>query len=401
MKITQNIRLNKTKIKIQISSLYFSSFISEIIFLLLISNPLSCWSTGISTYILGDSIQIDDVRDKWLFNVSDGVDKVKRGVKRGVKRLQEVDTLYIQPNLYNYAAMVQNTNYWQKYRFTAEDNRGNHQQIEISPRSSFKIGPYFGWRWLFLGYTFDVGNIGKATQNTEFSLSLYSAKIGGDLVIIRNKSDFEIGNTKGFRGVNRNQLKGTPFNGLKAYSTMVNIYYIFNHRKFSYPAAYAQSTIQRISAGSFILGLRYDHHKIHFDYRQLPQSLLFTPGGNELLMDEMKMDKIHYYNASLSFGYSYNWVIARNLLLNLSLTPAIGYKKTKGEPWEKDVLIDDIKSFNIDFTSRAGLVWNNSKYYIGTSFINYIYGYNRGYFNLRNSISYLNFYVGFNFHQRK
>ena len=68
---------------------------------------------------------------------------------------------------------------------------------------------------------------------------------------------------------------------------------------------------------------------------------------------------------------------------------------------EKEVLIDDIRSLNFDFTTRAGLVWNNSKYYIGTSFINYIYGYNRGYFNLRNSISYLNFYVGFNFHQRK
>ena len=373
------------------------STFSFVVLTLFINFPISVLGTNLRVSLnYFDTIKSQKFIEGVYSTVSEGVSQVKRNVKR----LDEVDTLYIQPNLYNYAAMLQNTNYWQFYRLSAEDGRGNHQQIDISPRSSVKVGPYFGWRWLFLGYTFDVGSMGKATQNTEFSLSLYSAKIGGDFVYIRNKGDFEIGKVKGFPGVRNHSLKGTTFNGMKAYSTMLNVYYIFNNRRFSYPAAYAQSTVQRISAGSFILGLRYDHHKIHFDYHQLPESLRYTSTGKELLMDAMKLDKIHYYNASLSFGYAYNWVIARNLLFNISLMPAVGYKKTKGEPWEKEVLIDDIRSLNFDFTTRAGLVWNNSKYYAGASFINYIYGYKRTYFNFRNSINYLNFYVGFNFHSR-
>ena len=345
----------------------------------------------------GDSVQSSGFAHELITSMSEGVAQVKQRVKK----LDDVDTLYIEPNHFNYAAMLQNTNYWQHYRLRAKGSAGNYQQIDISPRSSVKVGPYFGWRWLFLGYTFDVGSIGKATRNTEFNLSIYTSKIGGDFMYIRNKADFKLGRVKGFTGIHSGAFDGQDFNGMKAYSTMANVYYVFNHRRFSYPAAYAQSTVQRLSAGSFILGLRYDHHKILFDHRQLPASLLYTPQGESVLFDAMKIGTINYYNAGISLGYAYNWVIARNLLFNVSLMPAIGYKKTKGVPWDKKVLLDDVRTFNIDFTSRAALVWNNTRCYAGASFINYVYGYNRAYFHFRNSISYLNFYFGVNFSRKK
>ena len=323
-------------------------------------------------------------------------------VKRKVEKLDAYDENYIEPNHYNYAFMLQNTHYWQHYRLRAEEeSRNRHQQIDISPRSSVKVGPYFGWRWIFLGYTFDVGSMGKATKNTEFTLSLYSAKVRGDLMYIRNKENFKLGDVKGFPGVNNHAFRGMDFNGMKSYTTMANIYYVFNNRHFSYPAAYAQSTVQRISAGSFILGLRYDHHKIHFDHRQLPEALQEAPNGSPILFDAMKIGKVNYYNIGVSMGYAYNWVPARNLLVNLSVSPSLGYKKTRGVPWDENVLIDDVKAFNFDFTTRAAIVWNNTRCYAGASFVNYIYGYRRAYFNFRNSINYLNFYVGINFHRRK
>lgn len=366
-----------------------------------ISILIACWFTSAvfasRGVVLGDSVQSPGLARELLSTVSEGVAEVKRKVKK----LDDVDTLYIEPNHFNYAAMLQNTNYWQHYRLRAKNDVGNYQEIDVAPRSSVKVGPYFGWRWLFLGYTFDVGSIGRATRNTEFNLSIYTSKIGGDFMYIRNKADFKLGRVKGFAGVNSGAFDGHDFNGMKAYSTMANVYYVFNHRRFSYPAAYAQSTVQRISAGSFILGLRYDHHKIHFDHRQLPAALLHTPQGKPALFDAMKIGTINYYNAGLSLGYAYNWVIARNLLFNISLMPAIGYKKTKGEPWDKKVLLDDVRTFNFDFTSRAALVWNNTRYYAGASFVNYVYGYNRAYFHFRNSISYLNFYFGLNFSRKK
>lgn len=344
-----------------------------------------------------DSLQTSSIVDDVVGMLSTEFENLKEKAKK----LDTYDENYIEPNHFNYSAMLQNTNYWQQYRLRGTNEHDKHQQIDISPRSSFKVGPYFGWRWLFLGYTFDVGSMGKATKNTEFTLSLYSSKLGGDFMYIRNKDNFKLGKIKGFSGLPNNAVDGVNFNGMKSYTTMLNVYYVFNNRHFSYPAAYAQSTVQRISAGSFLLGLRYDHHKIHFNHRELPESLLKSPTGEDLLFDALKIDKVNYYNASVSLGYAYNWVFAPNWLFNISIAPSIGYKKTDGEPWDKEVLINDVKSLNFDFTTRAALVWNNTRYYAGASFINYIYGYNRAYFNFRNSINYLNFYVGFNFLRKK
>ena len=47
-----------------------------------------------------------------------------------------------------------------------------------------------------------------------------------------------------------------PFGGLGVSITGLNAYYILNHRKFSYPAAFSQSTCQRKSCGSRRLSSR-------------------------------------------------------------------------------------------------------------------------------------------------
>lgn len=82
----------------------------------------------------------------------------------------------------------------------------------------------------------------------------------------------------------------------------------------------------------------------------------------------MKVKDIKYTNANISFGYAYNWVFARNCLACLSLTPAIAYKASdvdaethEGKAW--------YGKFNLDFLLRAGVVYNNGKYFVGTSFV--------------------------------
>ena len=316
-------------------------------------------------------------------------------IYRFIKNFDDYDTDYIIPNYYNYTAMLQNTNFYQVYNLRGIAADGTAQSIQMSPSPSFKIGPYFGWRWIFLGYTMDVKHPRKAGKTSEFNLSLYSSMLGADLVYIRNGGDYKIKKVRGFDEGIAESVKNTDFSGMVTKTFSVNVYYVFNHRHFSYPAAFSQSTVQRKSCGSWMLGVRFDRQRMDFDYLGLPPSL------SKNLIEEMKVSNVDYHNYSLSGGYAYNWAFAPKWLFSISAAPSIGYKKAHGEKVSGEALWVNMKNFNFDFIFRSGLVWNNSKWFAGASLVSHLYDYRRDRFSLTNSINYLNIYVGFCFNRKR
>lgn len=52
---------------------------------------------------------------------------------------------------------------------------------------------------------------------------------------------------------------------------------------------------------------------------------------------------------------------------------------------------------NIDGTARFGIVWNNTRWYAGTSAILHAYNYRRSQFSTNNLFGNINIYAGFNF----
>ena len=58
--------------------------------------------------------------------------------------------------------ILQNTNSFETYTL---HSRELGQKLSFSPRPAIKIGPYLGWRWIFLGYTFEVSSLGKGQQS--------------------------------------------------------------------------------------------------------------------------------------------------------------------------------------------------------------------------------------------
>ena len=336
---------------------------------------------------VNDSIQEDSV-------TTPKPNAFKRAIKKFMN-FSDFDTLYISPNRYNYALMATHFSNFEYYSVTSEFPQP--QKLSFSPNPHNKIGLYFGWRWIFLGWSVDIDDIYRKTnrknKGTEFDLSLYSSKLGVDIFYRRTGNNYKIHKIRGFYDEIPSDYS-EDFSGLKVNIKGLNLYYIFNNRKFSYPAAFSQSTNQRRNAGTFIAGFSISKHNLDFDYQQLPAYI------QERMNPGMKVNKIKYTNANISFGYAYNWVFARNCLACLSLTPAIAYKASgvdaetqEGKAW--------YSKFNLDFLLRAGVVYNNGKYFVGTSFVGKNYNYHRNNFSLDNGFGTLQVYAGFNFHLRK
>ena len=180
------------------------------------------------------------------------------------------------------------------------------QKLSFSPSLGTKVGIYFGWRWIFLGYTFDIEDLFGGNKNKpkkkEMSLNIYSSKFGVDLYYRKTGSDFKFRSHEGF--ITNNTFKNIQFDGLQSSIKGLNAYWIFNHKRFSYPAAYSQSTNQRKSAGSFKAGFSYSQHKISFNPEKLPDEM------EPQLNPHLRFYRIKYSDYSLGVGYGNNWVFA-------------------------------------------------------------------------------------------
>ncbi len=304
------------------------------------------------------------------------------------KKLDDKDSLYVTPNLYNMTIMTQYSYNYEYYRFTSSDDS---QSLSLRPNNGNKIGLYVGWRWLFLGWSFDLT---RNSAKKDINLSFYTARLGIDLFYRKREEGFKITEAKGFTNSQGEDIGNYDrhFDGMSTKQKGFNIYYIFNNKRFSYPAAYSQTTNQRISAGSFILGISYNEQTFNFNYSKLDQQL------QRAITSELKFDKVNYKDYSINFGYSYNWVFARNCLANISFTPGVGYKNSSLQLKSGKEFISNI---NFDVVTRAAIVYNNQRFYIGTSFVSHTYSYRKSNLSVINGFGTINVYAGFNFWKKK
>ena len=342
----------------------------------------------------------------------------KNIIQRVIEAFDDVDTNYVEPIRYNYTAMLQASRNFEFYTVGAEESG---QKLSLAERSNLCVGPYFGWRWIFLGYTFDVAHLGERPKNRGFDLSfsIYSSKVGVDLLFRRKGNNFYFRSIDGLGDAAR-ALEGQECNDYVTTSvTGLKLYYIFNSRHFSNRAIFSQSTLQRRSAGSFMLGATFSLHDMRFDYNALPPSVISAAGEDGTFS---ALERVRYTDYSLQVGYGYNWVFARNWCLGLLLQPAIGLKwastKTailKNQDTEApDESKEDASFFvklydtfrrratlDLDVTARAGVIYNNGRWFTGLTGILHNYNYRRNDIRFSNTFGSVNLFVGVYFQKRK
>lgn len=320
----------------------------------------------------------------------------------------QTDTAYVEPNHYNFQAMLQNRYSYEVYRLT--DNSGN--SIGFVPKPSMKIGPYAGWSLIFLGVTVDVLHLNDRNKRKEWDLSLYTLPIGVDIYYRQSGDDYTIQNVRLNATENTEALEGMNFGGIESSVTGIDVYYIFNHRRFSYPAAFNQSTQQKRSSGSAIVGMGFTRHTLSIDWQILNDICKDALGIDlfENFNEEPLREKVIYSDLSVSGGYGYNWVFAKDWLFASSLSVAVSRKRSIGDQERGfDALGTSIKSLRdfkfsditLDGVGRFGIVWNNGKLFAGASAIVHSYNYSKSNFYTNNIFGSFNVYAGINLGVKK
>ncbi len=319
-----------------------------------------------------------------------------------------VDTAFVKHDDYNFQALFQNNYSYDSYKIRSEDGKS----IGFRPEKSLKLGPYVGWSFIFIGFSVDVFHIAGAEKRQELDVSLYTLPFVLDIYYRKNGGVHNISSADLGEGIDASSVIGKEFHGFDSSVSGFDFYYIIDHKRFSYPAAYNQSTQQKRSHGSPLAGLGFTRHTLTIDWESLADLLCGALDEDVAagVVASLQFDKIVYTDISLSGGYAYNWVFARNWLAGAALCVGLSYKQTISESKRGfdalGVSLGNLGNFkfsdlSFDFMGRLGLVYNTGKWFAGISAVLHSYNYTTTNFYTNNSFGTINAYIGLNFGRKR
>ncbi len=204
------------------------------------------------------------------------------------------DPRYSVPSFYDWAVQVQNTSSmeWMELQDAGID-------VRMRSRMSNRFGPYFGYRWIFYGFTIDLNTIGKpkSKNKNEFTLSINSNLLHLDLIRRRTGGDFVFDRLR-FADDNGQTHDFTDLTDLYEVGDLVknsitgfNLNVFTNHKKYSNPAAFSNGAIQLRSSGSPIVGLGYTRQRTESDISSLVSTYALSNGFVNAMLSESYMEE--------------------------------------------------------------------------------------------------------------
>ena len=259
------------------------------------------------------------------------------------------------------------------------DGVQNRSRVTADCRGTLSMA--VAYRGLGLGVAVNPAKFAGKCKDFEYNLNSYSNRYGFDVVFLSSKTYHGYKAADAERiDIHKGQISQNALN--------LNFYYAFNYRRFSFPAAFSQSYIQKRSAGSWMIGASFD--------------------GSKTELNDMT---IRLNEFAVGAGYAYNLVIARHWLCHLSALPTMtiyshDYTKTRtsadedNAPSATSTVRHDMKYHfpSAIITGRAAAVysWRN-KFAGATAVYNYSVAGDEDHLQVRRNKWRVRMFFGFRF----
>ncbi len=271
----------------------------------------------------------------------------------GDKFFNGYDTTYVEGTGYKFNGKVRTDSWFDFYSFMLPNDVNMH--LRTDPSTS--IGPYLTYMAVSVGYDVNMSKLfgGSNMSKSRFKFGFDCSLLSVELYWMSN----DIGTKITYFGIgDKGSDVGIDFDGINNESWGLDLYYYFNHKKYSQAAAFNFSRVQKRSQGSFYAGISIYNQQYDFDFSSLPPRMLeYLPetwGGHRYYISGT--------NYAIRGGYGYNWVFHPNWLLAVSESPIIGIRKGTINKSEDKVSLSIYNKF------KMSLVWNspNRRWFVGT-----------------------------------
>ncbi len=254
----------------------------------------------------------------------------------------DIDTLYITrpPTMWTVKA-----------RFNISASRihikGMYDDVSFASKMDAKrkstLSAAINYCGISVGLSINPAKLLGRYNDTEANIHSYGKRTGFDIVY-QNAHNF-----KGWYESDVEERISLPADIMSLRAVTASAYYVFNHRRFSYPAALSQSYIQQRSCGSVLMAASYQ--------------------GQLAKIHEAIDSKLRVHNIGVGVGYGYNYVPSHKWLIHLSALPTIivySHATTRVDD-ERTRLKYDFPEFI--FTGRCAVVRQINRYFVGATVV--------------------------------
>ncbi|OYT16959.1 MAG: hypothetical protein B7C24_04995 [Bacteroidetes bacterium 4572_77] len=250
---------------------------------------------------------------------------------------------------------------YNKFSIYHKEHKAN---LLYTPNGNFNTGFGFNYKWLGIGLAFNLGAINNddekygETSRLDLQTNIYLKK----MVV-----DFYFQYYKGFY-INNPQDVFIPEDlqdhiykrpDISTVSLGLSAMYVFNHEKFSYRSAFKQTSIQKKSAGSFLLGGTAFLQGVQADSSIFPSQSYFE------VLPKVKQHSAIYFG--VESAYAHNFVIKKHFFVSLSLMLSMQFGFTNTTIEDLSVNTNVVPVLHLQPRFAIGV--NKPKWYAGFSFV--------------------------------
>lgn len=210
------------------------------------------------------------------------------------------DTLYLARPAYDFTAKAR-INVSGNSINTSGTFLGKKYDTQLNSDNNITTSIGISYRGIGFALSLNPAKLSGRNHSSEFNVSIYNNRWGVDAAY-QDARDYH-----GSTTIDGQKLE-VPSDIVTTRLVSLNAYFVFNRRRFSFPAAFTQSYIQLRSAGSWMLAL------------SAVGGVVNTHAEATLGTEELKM---RLCDIGIGGGYGYNWAVNRHLMFHISALPTV------------------------------------------------------------------------------
>ena len=304
--------------------------------------------------------RLQEKKEQFIQNIQEKIDSLKPKVEEAMIKADSVldvrnakittDTLWVARPQETWTFRAKTDVFGDFMHIRAVDRGGNVGNYYLSADPKVTLGIMANYRGISASFSFSPSKILSDISDMMSAINYYSNTFGFDLTF--EKVDAFHGRTS--LDSHSHKLANT---NMRLFA--LTGYYVFNGKKFSLPAVFNSTWIQKRSAGSFLVQAGFNTGRIKIGDNLDPEHEFAST-----------LTRIDMKSFSIGGGYGYNLVAGKHWLIHATAQPSLmvwqNYKlHTTDSEGNVETNKMDNGRLNFFIVGRLGAIYSWDRYFIG------------------------------------